>query len=152
MYKIMTASNSTFTSSSLSWQSSSAHHKYMGHTFPSTQLSSSLTRLERIEIIILVLCFVLFFQHSVSLYSPGCPGTHSVDQAGLELRNLPSSASQVLGLKVCITTAWLFLYFYKFVLHLSHPSAPGLSKHEKTMSQFSVEIQSVMPITLGEHR
>ncbi|GAB1288607.1 Coiled-coil domain-containing protein 171 [Apodemus speciosus] len=30
---------------------------------------------------------------------PGCPGTHSVDQAGLELRNLPASASQVLGLK-----------------------------------------------------
>ncbi|GAB1292732.1 Cilia- and flagella-associated protein 119 [Apodemus speciosus] len=36
----------------------------------------------------------------VSLYSPGCPGTHSVDQADLELRNPPVSASQVLGLKV----------------------------------------------------
>jgi hypothetical protein len=33
--------------------------------------------------------------------SPGCPGTHFVDQAGLELRNLPASASQVLGLKAC---------------------------------------------------
>jgi hypothetical protein len=42
-----------------------------------------------------------FFQDRVSLYSPGCPGTHSVDQAGLELRNPPASASQVLGLKVC---------------------------------------------------
>ncbi|GAB1302366.1 Kinesin-like protein KIF11 [Apodemus speciosus] len=41
----------------------------------------------------------------VSLYSPGCPGTHSVDQAGLELRNPPASASQVLGLKACATTA-----------------------------------------------
>jgi hypothetical protein len=41
----------------------------------------------------------------ISLYSPGCPGTHSVDQAGLELRNPPASASQVLGLKVCATTA-----------------------------------------------
>jgi hypothetical protein len=30
-----------------------------------------------------------------------------VDQAGLELRNLPASASQVLGLKACATTAWL---------------------------------------------
>ncbi|GAB1296519.1 Protein KIAA0100 [Apodemus speciosus] len=30
----------------------------------------------------------------VSLYSPGCPGTHFVDQAGLKLRNLPASASQ----------------------------------------------------------
>jgi hypothetical protein len=37
-------------------------------------------------------------------YSPGCPGTHFVDQAGLELRNLPASASQVLGLKACTTT------------------------------------------------
>jgi hypothetical protein len=38
------------------------------------------------------------------LCSPGCPGTHSVDQAGLELRNLPASASRVLGLKACATT------------------------------------------------
>ncbi|GAB1295607.1 Cullin-associated NEDD8-dissociated protein 1 [Apodemus speciosus] len=35
----------------------------------------------------------------VSLCSPGYPGTHFVDQAGLELRNPPASASQVLGLK-----------------------------------------------------
>ncbi|GAB1285411.1 Ras-related protein Rab-7L1 [Apodemus speciosus] len=35
----------------------------------------------------------------VSLCSPGSPGTHSVDQAGLKLRNPPASASQVLGLK-----------------------------------------------------
>ncbi|GAB1288627.1 Zinc transporter 6 [Apodemus speciosus] len=35
----------------------------------------------------------------VTLCSPGCPGTHSVDHAGLELRNLPVSASQVLELK-----------------------------------------------------
>jgi hypothetical protein len=47
--------------------------------------------------------------HRVSLYSPGCPGTHSVDQAGLELRNAPTSASQVLGLKACATTARLRL-------------------------------------------
>jgi hypothetical protein len=35
------------------------------------------------------------FRYRVSLYSPSCPGTHFVDQAGLELRNLPASASQV---------------------------------------------------------
>ncbi|GAB1284923.1 Sodium/hydrogen exchanger 4 [Apodemus speciosus] len=46
----------------------------------------------------------------VSLCSSGCPGTHSVDQAGLELRNLPASASQVLGLKACTTTARQVLY------------------------------------------
>jgi hypothetical protein len=48
---------------------------------------------------------VLVFRDRVSLCSPGCPGTHFVDQAGLELRNLPASASQVLGLKACATTA-----------------------------------------------
>jgi hypothetical protein len=41
--------------------------------------------------------FILVFQDRVSLYS--CPGTHFVDQAGLELRNPPASASQVLGLR-----------------------------------------------------
>jgi hypothetical protein len=46
----------------------------------------------------------LVFRDRVSLYSPGCPGTHFVDQAGLELRNPPASASQVLGLKACAIT------------------------------------------------
>jgi hypothetical protein len=49
-----------------------------------------------------------FFQDRVSLCSPGCPGTHFVDQAVLELRNLPASASRVLGLKACATTPGLF--------------------------------------------
>jgi hypothetical protein len=49
-------------------------------------------------------CFFVF-QDRVSLYSPGCPGTHFVDQAGLELRNPPASAS-VLGLKACATTPY----------------------------------------------
>jgi hypothetical protein len=47
--------------------------------------------------------FVCLFWDRVSLCSPGCPGTHSVDQAGLELRNLPASASRVLGLKARAT-------------------------------------------------
>jgi hypothetical protein len=42
---------------------------------------------------VLLLLLLLFFGDRVSLCSPGCPGTHSVDQAGLELRNLPASAS-----------------------------------------------------------
>ena len=50
--------------------------------------------------------FVFVFGDRVSLCSPGCPGTHFVNQAGLKLRNLPASASQVLGLKACTTTAW----------------------------------------------
>jgi hypothetical protein len=58
------------------------------------------------RIILFFFCFLFFlvFRDRVSLYSPGCPGTHSVDQAGLELRNPPASASRVLGLKACATT------------------------------------------------
>ena len=50
-------------------------------------------------------CFFFFsfwflgFFETRFLCSPGCSGTHFVDQAGLELRNPPASASQVLGLK-----------------------------------------------------
>jgi hypothetical protein len=53
---------------------------------------------------------LFFFQDKVSLCSAGCPGTHFVDQAGLELRNLPASASQVLGLKAYTTTARLIIF------------------------------------------
>jgi hypothetical protein len=75
----------------------------------------------------LFVCFV--FRDRVSLYSPGCSGTHFVDQAGLELRNPPASASWVLGLKACATTPgsvsalnlWanspaLDIYFYLFTV------------------------------------
>ena len=54
--------------------------------------------------------FFFFFFETGSLCSPCCPGTHSVVQAGLERRNMPASASQVLGLKACTTTAQLFLF------------------------------------------
>ena len=46
----------------------------------------------------------IYFGDRVSLCSPGCPGTHFVDQGGLELRNPPASASRVLGIKACATT------------------------------------------------
>jgi hypothetical protein len=52
-----------------------------------------------------------FLRYCVSVYNLGCSGTHSVDQAGLELRDPPASASQVLGLKVCATT-WLLGLFW----------------------------------------
>ncbi|GAB1286311.1 Protein SCAI [Apodemus speciosus] len=48
----------------------------------------------------------------VSLCSPGCPGTYSVDQAGLELRNPPASASQVLGLKDKVSLGFLCVAGY----------------------------------------
>ena len=60
--------------------------------------------------------YFVFFQNRVSLYSPGCPGTHSVDQDGLELRNPPASASRVLGLKACATTPGLFYFIFVMFL------------------------------------
>jgi hypothetical protein len=62
--------------------------------------------------------FFFFFRDRVSRYRSGCPGTHFVDQAGLELRNLPATASRVLELKACATTPgssslrWKFLFFF----------------------------------------
>jgi hypothetical protein len=53
------------------------------------------------------------FQDRVSLCSPGYPGAHSVDESGLQLSSLPASVSQVLGLKVCTTTAWLKDFFLR---------------------------------------
>jgi hypothetical protein len=53
---------------------------------------------ESVFVVVVLFCF-LAFRDRVSLCIPGCPGTHSVDQAGLELRNPLASASQVLGLK-----------------------------------------------------
>jgi hypothetical protein len=53
-----------------------------------------------------VFCF-LFFVFCFCFFETGflgCPGTHSVDQADLKLKNLPASASRVLGLKVCTAT------------------------------------------------
>ena len=61
----------------------------------------------------------LFFRGRVSLYSPGCPGTHSVHQAGLKLRNPPASASQGLKLKACATTTRpAFFFFFKFLFQI----------------------------------
>jgi hypothetical protein len=56
-----------------------------------------------IVFLFVLFCLFLFFRDRDFLCSPDCPGTHFVDQAGLELIYPPSSASQVLGLKVCAT-------------------------------------------------
>jgi hypothetical protein len=67
----------------------------------------------------------------VSLYSPGCPGTHSVDQAGLELRNLPASASQVLGLKVCATTPGIIAIII-IIIYYEPKALHTMSTHSTT--------------------
>jgi hypothetical protein len=51
-------------------------------------------------------CVCVFSPDRVSLCILGCSGTHSIDQAGLDLRDSPASASPVLGLKACTTTTW----------------------------------------------
>jgi hypothetical protein len=48
---------------------------------------------------------ILSLKDKVSLYSPGYLGTHSVDLAGFELRDLPASASEVLGLEAYEATS-----------------------------------------------
>ena len=64
----------------------------------------------KIEYGFFVLVWFWFFRYRVFLCSSGCPGTHFVDQVGLELRNPSASASQMLGLKACATTASLLLW------------------------------------------
>jgi hypothetical protein len=67
-------------------------------------------------------CFCFFSRQGFSEYLI-CPGTHFVDQAGLELRNLPASASQVLGLKAWATmsgsTSASFFFFLCLLFHVS---------------------------------
>jgi hypothetical protein len=43
--------------------------------------------------------------------SPGCPGAHSVDQAGLELRDLPAFTSHVLGSEAYTILPGSFIFF-----------------------------------------
>jgi hypothetical protein len=69
--------------------------------------------------------FFLVFRVRVSLCSPDCPGTHFVDQAGLELRNPPASASRVLGLKACTTTPPAVNWFLKLLTPPIYPFCGG---------------------------
>jgi hypothetical protein len=61
-----------------------------------------------------------------------------VDQAGLKLRNPPASASQVLGLKTCATTARHFFFFsvpsFYIVIYNSLTPAP---EHSPCLLKFS---------------
>ena len=68
-----------------------------------------------IIIVVVIIIIILVFQDRVSLCSSGCPGTHSVEQADLEVRNPPASASGVLGLKAWATMLGL-PWFYSSVM------------------------------------
>ncbi|GAB1289533.1 Developmentally-regulated GTP-binding protein 1 [Apodemus speciosus] len=66
------------------------------------------------------------------IYKAGCPGTHSVDQTGLELRNPPASASQVLGLRVCVTTTRLIECYTKPKGQLPDYTSPVVLPYSRT--------------------
>jgi hypothetical protein len=78
--------------------------------------------------------FCLFvFRDRVSLYSPGCPGTHFVDQAGLELRNPPASASRVpLPPECCFISRQGLVFKFKEDLELLVlPGLQGVHHHTR---------------------
>jgi hypothetical protein len=52
-----------------------------------------------IYIYVIYYIYIVFWDRVSQCNSPGCSGTHFVDQAGLKLRNPPASASPVLGLR-----------------------------------------------------
>jgi hypothetical protein len=81
------------------------------------------------------------FRDRVSLYSPGCPGTHSVNQAGLELRNSPASTSQVLGLKACATTTQQeYKIFFKDLCIIICKYTVAVFRHTRRGCQISLQM------------
>jgi hypothetical protein len=59
--------------------------------------------------------FFGFFRDRISLYSPGCPGAHFVDQAGLELRICLLSA----GIKgVCHHARLVYIFLRETFIEL----------------------------------
>jgi hypothetical protein len=94
--------------------------------------------------IFIYLFIYLVFPDRVSLCSPGCPGTHSVVQAGLELRNLPASASRLNSLE----KKSIFNYVYVcVVLHILVQCAQRL--REDIRSPTAVAIGGCKPLHLG---
>jgi hypothetical protein len=96
----------------------------------------------------------------VSLYSPGYSGTHFVDQAGLRLRNLPASASQVLVLKAYAPPRPApRVLFFKFILKKYYTEKPCLGKKKKrrkekkkykTTKKFVFHIEFIMVVCAFE--
>ena len=70
--------------------------------------------------------FFLFFKTGFLCGFGACPGTSSCRPGWPRThRDLPASASQVLGLKACATTAWqtcifiFILFYFNFMIYLS---------------------------------
>ena len=87
----------------------------------------------------LFLFFLVFETGFLCVALAGCPGTHSVDQAGLELRNPPASASQVLGLKAwCSTTtrqnSSISFFFFKIYLFIMCKYTVAVFRHSRRVA------------------
>jgi hypothetical protein len=95
--------------------------------------------------IIILILITIVFRDRVSLYSPGCPGTHSVDQAGLELRNPPASASQVLGLKACATIAQLILYIIIIIIIITVYFLPKTGSYSIAYDDLKLNLYPRLP-------
>jgi hypothetical protein len=86
----------------------------------------------------------------VLLCSSGCPGTHSVNQTGLELRNSPVSPPQVLGFKgvrhhhVQLRLIIFVLDKYVFYLHVSIPCAGALGVQKRASDPLELVLQTVV--------
>ena len=86
-------------------------------------IASSVQPLYCLSVCLSVCMYVCMYvcKDRVSLCSPGCPGLHSVNRAGLEHRALLASASCVLGLKVCTAMSSFSLLFLCSYLQLLCP-------------------------------
>jgi hypothetical protein len=71
--------------------------------------------------VVLFVCLFVCFRDCVFLCSPDHPRTHSIDQAGLELRNLPS---QVLELKACAMSGLKYMNAKASVKVSASPAPP----------------------------
>jgi hypothetical protein len=89
----------------------------------------------------------LVFQDRVSLCSPGCPGTHSVDLAGLELRNPPASAFRVLGLKACTTTPGWESVLDEAIAFNHWASGKGINGRNRLRSWVTWDLGFPMPVS-----
>lgn len=72
---------------------------------PSVLLISAKSVVIFMSIFLVQYLFIFLFQDWVSLCYSGCSRTRPVDRVCPKLKDPPSSASQVLGLIVCITTS-----------------------------------------------
>jgi hypothetical protein len=74
------------------------------------------------------------------MYSPGCPGTHFVEQAGLELTCLRSA-----GIKGVCHHAWLqFIFLFEKVMYYNIIGKADSQRqnHKQTLSCYSVNSES----------